>query len=65
MSNFLKKFDDKNLSGKETVALMSNINKQLEVRKCAMNSQAGIKKKILKDSDEESDSSDSDSDSSY
>ena len=44
---------------------MSNINKQLEVRKCAMNSQAGIKKKILKDSDEESDSSDSDSDSSY
>jgi hypothetical protein len=27
--NFLKKFDEKNLSGKETVALMSNINKQL------------------------------------
>ena len=44
---------------------MSNINKQLEVRKCAMNSKAGIKKKISNDSDEESDSSDSDSDSSY
>ena len=50
---------------KETVALMSNINKQLEARKCAMNSQAGVKKKIFKGSDEESDSSDSDSDSSY
>jgi len=61
--NFLKKFDDKNLSGKETVALMSNINKQLEVRKCAMNSQAGIKKKIFKGSDKESDS-DEESDSS-